>query len=126
VQWRKYQDRSKPERLVFIETFIETWARTVIHGQSRQSQRQSRTPVDSHRDARPFSLSKYSAELNLIEQIFAKLKQLPRDAAARSVEASCAVIAPILAAFISVECANYFSKSRLCVSPIAVMHGGEA
>jgi hypothetical protein len=44
-------------------------------------------------DARLFSLSKYSAELNLIEQIFAKPKHLPRDAAARSVEACCAVIA---------------------------------
>jgi hypothetical protein len=39
-------------------------------------------------DAKPFSLSKYSAELNLIEQIFAELNHSPRDAAAYFVKAS--------------------------------------
>jgi transposase len=90
VRWRKYQDRGEPERLGFIETLIETWTRTVVtdnlgtHNAVRELIRIA--------DAKPFSLSKYSAELNLIEQIFAKLKHSPRDAA-RSVETGCAVIA---------------------------------
>ncbi len=39
VQWRKYQGRLKPERLVFID---ETWAKTNMtrtHGRSRRGQR---------------------------------------------------------------------------------------
>jgi hypothetical protein len=40
-----------------------------------------------------FFLPKYSPDLNLIEQVFAKLKQLLRKAAARTVEAICAALA---------------------------------
>jgi transposase len=50
-------------------------------------------------------------DLNPIEQVFAKIKHFLRKAAARSVEAICAAIAEILAAFTPDECANYFQNS---------------
>ena len=53
-------------------------------------------------------LSKYSPDLNLIEQmIFVKRKALVAQGAARFVETICAAIARMLAD-ISDECANYF------------------
>jgi len=107
VQWRKYQDRSEPERLVFSET----WARTVITDNLGGHNAKAVRQLIRIADAKLFSLSKYSAELNLIKQIFAKLKHLSREATAHSVETSCATIAPILAAFTSDECANYFQNS---------------
>jgi hypothetical protein len=85
VQWRKYQDRIEPERLVFIETSHQTWTRTVIVDKSG-----SRKPIAVRRfiriaDAKLFCPPKYSPDLNLIEQIFAKHKHLLHEAAARSV-----------------------------------------
>jgi len=56
-------------------------------------------------------LPKYSPDLNPIEQVFAKLKQLLRKAAARTLEAVCAAIGDILCVFTPAECANYFSNS---------------
>jgi transposase len=56
-------------------------------------------------------LPKYSPDLNPIEQVFAKLKHLLRKAAARTVEAVCAAIGELLAAFTKDECANYFKNS---------------
>ena len=56
-------------------------------------------------------LPKYSPDLNPIEQVFAKLKHLLRKAAARTVEAVCAAIGPILAAFTPEECSNYFRNA---------------
>lgn len=53
----------------------------------------------------------YSPDLNPIEQVFAKLKHLLRKAAARTVEAVCAAIAEILAAYTPAECTNYFRNS---------------
>jgi len=61
--------------------------------------------------AKRFFLPKYSPDLNPIEQVFAKLKHLLRKAAARTVEAVCAAIGEILAAFTPEECANYFRNS---------------
>ena len=61
--------------------------------------------------AKLFFLPKYSPELNPIEQVFAKLKHFLRQAAARTVEAVCAVIGEILQAFTPQECANYFQNS---------------
>jgi transposase len=61
--------------------------------------------------AKLFFLPKYSPDLNPIEQVFAKLKHLLRKAAARTIEAICAAIAQILAAFTPEECANYFANS---------------
>jgi transposase len=58
-----------------------------------------------------FFLPKYSPDLNLIEQVFAKLNHLLRKAAARTVEAICAAIGEILGTFTSEECANYFKNS---------------
>ena len=56
-------------------------------------------------------LPKYSADLNPIEQVFAKLKHLLRKAAARTVETVCAAIGELLGAFTKQECANYFKNS---------------
>jgi transposase len=56
-------------------------------------------------------LPKYSPDLNPIEQVFAKLKHLLRQAAPRTVEALCAATAELLDRFTSQECANYFRNS---------------
>jgi len=56
-------------------------------------------------------LPKYSPDLNPIEQVFAKLKQLLRKAAPRTPEAICAAIGEILGAFAPAECANYLINS---------------
>jgi transposase len=61
--------------------------------------------------AKLFYLPKYSPDLNPIEQVFAKLKQLLRKACARTVEAIAAAIGEILGAFSPEECANYFRNS---------------
>jgi transposase len=61
--------------------------------------------------AKLFFLSKYSPDLNPIEQVFAKLKHLLRKAAARTIKAVCAAIGEILGTFTSEECANYFRNS---------------
>ena len=61
--------------------------------------------------ARLFFLPKYSPDLNPIEQLFAKLKHLLRQAAERTVEAVCACIGQLLDAFTPQECANYFKNS---------------
>jgi transposase len=56
-------------------------------------------------------LPKYSPDLNPIEQVFAKLKHRLRKTAARSADATCAAIGPILDTFTQSECANYFRNS---------------
>ena len=61
--------------------------------------------------AKLFFLPKYSADLNPIEQVFAKLKHLLRKAVARTVEAVCAAIGQLLGAFTAEECSNYFRNS---------------
>jgi transposase len=61
--------------------------------------------------AKLFFLPKYSPDLNPIEQVFAKLKHLLRKAAARTVDAVCAAIGEVLAAFTSEECANYLKNA---------------
>jgi transposase len=61
--------------------------------------------------ARLFFLPKYSPDLNPIEQVFAKLKHLLRDAAARTIEAVVAKIGELLGAFTPKECANYFANA---------------
>jgi len=61
--------------------------------------------------ARMIFLPKYSPDLNPIEPVFAKLKELLRKAGARTVEAICAAIAIILATYTASECANYFTNS---------------
>lgn len=50
--------------------------------------------------AKLFFLTKYSPDLNPIEQVFAKLKHLLRKASARTVDAVCAAIGHALDAFI--------------------------
>ena len=56
-------------------------------------------------------LPKYSPDLNPIEQVFSKLKQLLRKAAPRTLETICAAIGEILGKFTPEECSNYFGNS---------------
>jgi transposase len=53
-------------------------------------------------------LPPYSPDLNPIEQVFAKLKHLLRNAAERSIEATWRRIGDLLDRFSPAECANYF------------------
>jgi len=61
--------------------------------------------------AKLFFLPKYSPDLNPIEQVFAKLKHLLRNAAARTVEEVTAAIGQLLGAYTAKECANYFANA---------------
>jgi hypothetical protein len=51
------------------------------------------------------------ADLNPIEQVFAKPKHLLRKAAARTIETLAAAVGEPLGAFTAKECANYFANS---------------
>ena len=55
-------------------------------------------------------LPPYSPDLNPIEQVFAKLKTLLRQAAARSRETLWSTIGHLLATFSANECANYLQN----------------
>ena len=55
--------------------------------------------------------SPYSADLNPIEQLFAKLKALLRKAAERNVEDTWRRIGKLFDQFSPQECANYFRNS---------------
>jgi hypothetical protein len=57
------------------------------------------------------ALPKYSPDLNPIEQAFAKLKHLLRNARARTVAAICTTIREQLGSFTPSECANYFKNA---------------
>ena len=61
--------------------------------------------------AKLFFLPKYSPDLNPIEQLFAKLKHLLRNAAERTIETVCSAIGQLLDAFTPQECANYFKNA---------------
>ena len=61
--------------------------------------------------ARLIFLPKYSPDLNPIEQVFAKLKELLRKAGARTLSAVNDAIATILATYTPQECANYFGNA---------------
>ena len=61
--------------------------------------------------ARLFLLPKYSPDLNPIEQVFAKLKHLLRNAAARTRDEVCTAIGTLLGTYTPDECANYFRNS---------------
>src|SRR6202158_5996247 len=177
-QWKKYQGRLDPARLVFID---ETWAKTNmtrIHGRSARGTRlvakvphgRWRTltflaalrhdridapcvldgPINgesftayieqflvptlkpgdivimdnlgSHKGhavrrairavgAKLLFLPPYSPDLNTIEQVFAKLKALLRNAAERTVEATWQRIGALLNRFTPQECANYIRNA---------------
>jgi transposase len=61
--------------------------------------------------AKLFFLPPYSPDLNLIEQVFAKLKTLLRKAAERTVEATWRRIGSLLKHFPPHECANYLANA---------------
>jgi transposase len=61
--------------------------------------------------AKLFFLPPYSPDLNPIEQLFAKLKTLLRNAAERTVEATWKRIGQILDCFTAQECANYLRNA---------------
>jgi transposase len=54
-------------------------------------------------------LPSYSPDLNPIEQVFAKLKEALRAAAARTTEALWAAVGHLLASFPPAECARYLA-----------------
>jgi transposase len=56
-------------------------------------------------------LPAYSPDSNPIEQLFAKIKALPRKAAARTFDALIAAIADALTSVAPTECANYLANS---------------
>ncbi len=56
-------------------------------------------------------LPAYSPDLNPIEQVFAKLKHLMRNAAPRTVEAAWRKVGDLLDLFAPAECANYLRNS---------------
>ncbi len=60
--------------------------------------------------ASPLYLPPYSPDLNPIEQVFAKLKELLRAEAARTVEDLWAAIGRLLDRFSSQECHNYLEN----------------
>jgi transposase len=62
-------------------------------------------------DAKLFFLPKYSPDLNPIEQVFAKLKHLLRQAGARTLEQLPPAIGQALQAFTPRECANYLENA---------------
>jgi transposase len=57
------------------------------------------------------NLPSYSSDLNPIEQLFAKLKALLRQAAARTQNALWETISTLLDAFTPAECQNYIVNS---------------
>ena len=59
-------------------------------------------------------LPAYSPDLNPIEQAFAKIKTLLRKADARTIEQTWRTIGALLDCFTPTECANYFTKRRIC------------
>jgi transposase len=61
--------------------------------------------------AKLFFLPPYSPDLNPIEQVFAKLKHLVRNAQPRTVESTWRKIGELVAIFSPAECANYFANS---------------
>jgi transposase len=61
--------------------------------------------------AKLFFLPPYSPDLNPIEQVFAKLKVLLREAEPRTVDATTATLKHILQTFSSTECAAYIRNS---------------
>ena len=61
--------------------------------------------------AKLFFLPKYSPDLNPIEQVFAKLKHLLRNAAARTIETVLDAIGKLLDTFTPEECANYLANA---------------
>lgn len=67
--------------------------------------------------AKLWFLPAYSPDLNPIEQTFAKLKELLRKAAARSLEEVCDRIAVLLAEFSPEECANYLRNAGYAALP---------
>jgi transposase len=56
-------------------------------------------------------LPPYSPDLNPIAQVFAKLKHLLREAAARTIDSVTSTIAAILDLFSRQECANYLTNA---------------
>jgi putative transposase len=177
-QWKKYQTRIAPERLVFID---ETWTKTnmaPLRGWAPRGKRlKTKVPyghwktmtfvaalrhdridapwlldgpingesftvyvervlvptlevgdlvmmdnLGSHKrkairrairsaGAKLLFLPKYSPDLNPIEQVFAKLKHMLRNAGARTIDALYEAIGQLLSAFPPEECTNYFKNA---------------
>jgi hypothetical protein len=114
AQWKAYQGRLDPARLVFID---ETWAKTNMtrlcgwapRGRklvAKAPQGRWRMLTYPHRCTLRHRRT-HSPDRNTIAQVFAKLKTRLRNAAERTVEATWKRIGTLLRAFTSQECANY-------------------
>jgi putative transposase len=62
-------------------------------------------------DARLAFLPPYSPDLNPIEQVFSKIKHWMRMAQARTVDAICEILGPIIRKIDADECANYLENA---------------
>jgi transposase len=71
-------------------------------------------------------LPPYSPDLNPIEQVFAKLKHLVRNAQPRDVEATWRKVGELLDLFSPAECANYLANSGYGVPSRLVLELGGA
>lgn len=67
--------------------------------------------------ARILYLPPYSPDLNPIEQVFSKLKNLLRKTAARTVDTLWTAIGNLLDSFSSDECSNYLANSGYSIAP---------
>src|SRR5579863_1172664 len=68
-------------------------------------------PSSEPKGAHLIFLPPYSPDLNPIEQVFAKLKHLVRNAQPRDVEATWRKVGQLLDLFSPAECANYLANS---------------
>jgi hypothetical protein len=91
------------------------WHSDAVRGrpphQSWEPQRQGyppRHPISRRKAVLP---SQISPDLNPIEQVFAKLKHLLRNAASRTLESLVAAIGELLGTFTPQECADYFANA---------------
>jgi transposase len=100
---------------------IAFWQR-LTGGWGRMRQRRIADNLSSHkvagvreaieaRGASLWFLPPHSPDLNPIEQAFAKLKQLLRAEAQRTVEALWSAVGRLLDRFTSAECANYLAHA---------------
>ena len=127
AQWKRYQGRLDPARLVFID---ETWAKTNMtrrYGRAPRGQRlvakvpQGRwrtltflAALRSDRIAAPCVIDgpiNGESFLAYVEQVFAKLKTLLRKAAERTVDATWQRIGELLNRFRAQECSRYLRNA---------------
>jgi len=100
--------------LQYVKQFVVPTLRTgdvvMLDNLSSHKNRDVRRAIRSA-GAKLWFLPSYSPDLNPIEQAFAKLKELLRKAAKRTIDDVCQRIGALLAEFSPAECANYLRSS---------------